>query len=83
MFCILHRGVKELINFRVEGCQPQFFLSVGEVNAHICSRGDNVKFRIKDINPMNDTIKSRKGESCVTLILTDSVFTETMEGKQY
>ena len=53
-----------LINFRVEGCQPQFFLSLGEVNAHICPRGDNVKFRIKDINPMNDTIKSGKGESC-------------------
>ena len=82
MFFILHRRVKELFNFGVEGCQPFLFLSVGEVNIHICSRGDDVEFRIKHIYPMNNTIKSGKGERSVTLILTNSVFAKTIKGKQ-
>lgn len=66
----------------MEGCQPLFLLKVGEINAHICSRGDNVELRVKDINPMNNTIETRKGESSVTLILTYGIFAENMEVKQ-
>lgn len=80
MLFILNGTVKKLLNLRMERSQSTFLLGVGEVYALISTRGDNVEFWIKDINTMDNPIKARKGESSVTLVLTDSVLAETEEG---
>ena len=53
-------------------------LGVREVYAHVSTRGHDVEFGIKHINPMYNTVETRKSESSVTLILTNSVLTETI-----
>ena len=73
MLFILHRAVKKLLNLRVEGCQPVLSFGEGEVNAHICSRGDDVELGIKDIYTMNNTVETRKCECSVAFILSNSI----------
>lgn len=81
MFLILNITVKQLLNLGMERLQPSLLLSVGEVNAHISTRRYNVELGIKHINTMYNTVESRKSESSVTLVLTNSVLTEIIESK--
>lgn len=82
MFLILNWAVKELLNVRMERFQSSFLLSVWKVYAHISTRRYNVEFGIKHINTMHNTVESRKSESSVTLILTDSILAEIIRKKK-
>ena len=73
MFSVLNITVKELLNLRVEGSKPLVGFSVWEVDAHVCSRRDNVELRVEHVNPMDNTVEIRKGESNVGLILTHAI----------
>lgn len=73
MLIILNITVDELLNFRMEGSESLVSFSVWVVNTHVCSRRDNVEFGIKNINAMDNTVKSRKSERNVGLILPHSV----------
>ena len=81
MFIVLNIAVQELLNFRVEGGEPLVSLSVREVDSHVCSRGDDVELRIKHVNPMDNPVQIRKGESNVRLILAHAILAaKTKEG---
>jgi hypothetical protein len=73
VFRVLNIAVYELLNFRVQGSESLVSFSVWVVNTHICSRRNDVKFGIKNINAVDDTVKPRKSECDVGLILPDSV----------
>ena len=76
VFFILNFAVKKVVNFGMELLQPPLLLDVREVYAHINTRGHNVEFGIKHINPMYNAVETRKSESSVTLVLTNSVLAE-------
>lgn len=76
VFLILNRAVKQLLYLRVERFQSSFFFGVGEVYTHISTRRYNVELGIKHINSMYNTVESRKSESSVTLVLTNSILAE-------
>jgi hypothetical protein len=81
VFIVLNIAVKELLNFRVEGSEPLVSLGIWEVDSHVCSRRDDVELGIKHVNPMDNPVQIRKGESNVRLILTHAIFaTKTKEG---
>jgi hypothetical protein len=73
MFRVLNITVKELFNFRVEGSKPLVSFSVWEVDSHICSRRDNVELGIEHVDPMDNAVEIREGESNVRLILAHAV----------
>jgi hypothetical protein len=54
-------------------------LGVWKIDGHVCSRRDYIELWIKDINPMDNTVQTRKSISCVTLILSNSVFADEEE----
>jgi hypothetical protein len=81
VFSVLNIAVKELLNFRVEGSEPLVSLGIWEVDSHVCSRRDNVKLWIKHVNPMDNPVQIRKGESNVGLILAHAILaTKTKQG---
>lgn len=81
MFFILNGAVKKLFNLGMEMLQPSLLFHVGEVYGHISTRGDNVEFGVKCINPVNNSVESRKRERSVALILTNSVLAVKNEHK--
>ena len=56
--------------------EPLGLLCVWKIYGHVRTRRDYIELWIKDINPMDNTVQTRKGESCVALILSNSVFAE-------
>ena len=78
VFFILNFAVNKVFNLRMEMLQPPLLLGVIEVYAHVSTGGHDVEFGIKHINPMNNTVEARKSESCVTLVLTNSVLVEIL-----
>ena len=49
------------------------FFCIREINLHICSKRNNVEHGIKNINSMYHTVETRKGESSVTFVLSNSI----------
>lgn len=70
---VLNVAVDELLNFRMEGSEPLVSFSVWVVNSHVCSRRDNVELGIKNVNAMDNTVKPRKSECDVGLVLPHTV----------
>lgn len=70
---VLNITVDELLNFRMEGSESLVSFSVWVVNSHVCSRRDNVEFGIKNVNAIDNTVKPRKSERNVRLILPHSI----------
>jgi hypothetical protein len=56
--------------------EPLGLLCVWKIYGHVRSRRDYIELWIKDINPMDNTVQTRKSKSCVALILSNSVFAE-------
>ena len=83
MFFILSFTVQKLFDFWVE-CSESFLLfSVRKVDGLISSRRDDVEFRIKNVNSMDNTVEARKCESHVTLVLPNGVLTAKIEESKH
>ena len=78
MFFILYFAVKKVFNLGMEMLQPPLLLGVREVYGHVSTGGHDVEFGIKHINPMYNAVETRKSESSVTLVLTNSVLAEIL-----
>lgn len=70
---VLHLTVQKLFDIRVEGCQPPVRIGVREVNVHVCSRRDDVEFRVEYIDTFDHSVQSWHREGGMTLILSDHV----------
>lgn len=66
----------------MKGSESSFLVRIWEVNGHISSWRDYIKLGIKDIDSMNNSVKTRKGESCVALVLPNFVFAAQKKAKQ-
>lgn len=60
----------------MQSSKPHFLFSIREVNAHICSRGDDVELGIEDINAMNYSIQPWQSETRVALVLSNMILAE-------
>lgn len=79
VFFVLSFTVEQLFNFRVEGCESFLLLSVREVDRLVSSRRDDVKFGVKDVNSMNNSVQTGESERRVRLILSNGVLAETLK----
>lgn len=61
----------------MKGSKSSFLVRIWKVYGHISSWGDYIKLGIKDIDSMNNSVKTRKSESCVALILPNIVLAVT------
>ena len=84
VFLILDIAVEKLFDFGVEGGEPLFLLSVGEVDTHVGSGRHDVELRVKHIDTMDNSVEPGESESSVTLVLSNSVLatTENQTSKQ-
>lgn len=56
--------------------EPLGLFSVRKVYRHVCSWRDYVELWVKNINPMDNTIQTRKSKCSMALILSNCVFAE-------
>lgn len=61
----------------MKGSESSFLVRIWKVYGHISSWRDYIKLRIKDINSMNNSVKTRHSESCVALVLPNIVLAVT------
>lgn len=72
---VLDLTIEEFFDFRVQCGKPLLLLRVREVDRQISSRRDNVELGVENIDSVYYPVKPRKGESHVTLILSNCVLT--------
>jgi hypothetical protein len=58
----------------MKGSEPPGFFSVRKIYRHVSSRRDDVELWIKNINPVDDAVQTRKSKSSMALVLSNCVF---------
>lgn len=76
VFLILDVAEEKIFDLGVEGCEPLFLLSVGEVDVHVGTGGDDVELGVEDIDTVDDSVESREGEGSVALVLSNGGLAE-------
>lgn len=61
----------------MQGSESSFLVRIWKVYGHIRSWRDYVELGIKDIDSMNNSVKTRESESCVALVLPNIILAVT------